>query len=198
MATQKVLYKYGTQLLFADVTDFPNSGAGPPQTAANDLIISGATKVQMNLSVLADTNAWQSAKTATLADTGSSWPLGWIFGASMEGAATPTLGATYDFFWNASPNPTAGTGNSGGCSGTDLAYTAGGTSQLIPLGSLFCLANVFNISSDIRPGQSLIQLPHLYGSLVIVNNSGVAMESTVPDNIHFTLTPLIPDIQASA
>jgi hypothetical protein len=33
---------------------------------------------------------------------------------------------------------------------------------------------------------------------VIDNNSGVAMVDTDADNIHFTLTPIIPDVQAAA
>ena len=193
MATQKVLYKYGQQLLFANHGgDF---GSGP--ATAPSLIIGSPTDVEMNLSVLANTAMWQSAKTGSLADTGSSWPLGWIFGACMESDA-PTAGFTFDFFWNASANATAASGNSGGCSGSDATYTAAGTSQLIPLGSLFLRAVTINVASDVRPGQSLIQLPHLYGSLVIVNNSGQNMVDTTADNIHFTLTPLIPDIQAAA
>jgi len=191
MATNSVLQKYGTQLLFADhATDF---GAAPA-TAAHSLIIGTPTDVQMNLSVLANAAMWQSAKTATLADTGTAWPIEWVFGACMEGAATPTAGGTYDFYWNASPSATAGTGNSGGCSGTDLAYTAGGLDQLIFIGSLVCVANVINISSNV----GTVVLPHLYGSLVIDNNSGVAMVDTTADNIHFTLTPIIPDVQAAA
>ena len=191
MATNKVLQKYGTQLLFADhATDF---GAAPA-TTAHSLIVGAPTDVQMNLSVLADTALWQSKKTATLVDTGSSWPIEWIFGACMEGAATPTAGATYNFYWNASPSATDATGNSGGCSGTDLAYTAAGLNQLISIGSLVCVANVINIDSDV----GRIWIPHLYGSLVIENQSGVGMVDTVADNIHFTLTPIIQDIQAAA
>jgi len=191
MTTNKVLQKYGTQLLFADhATDF---GAAPA-TAANSLIIGSPTDVQMNLSVLANAAMWQSDKTATLADTGTAWPIEWVFGACMEGAATPAAGTTYDFYWNASPSATAGNGNSGGCSGADGAYTAAGTAQLIFIGSLVCVANVINIDADI----GRIWLPHLYGSLVIDNNSGVAMVDTTADQIHFTMTPIIPDVQAAA
>lgn len=193
MTTNTVLQQYGTQLLFADhATDF---GAAPA-TAANSLIIGTPTDVQMNLSVLADTAMWQSAKTAILAHNvgvNNDWPIEWVFGACMEAAATPAAGVTFDFFWNASPSATVGTGNSGGCSGVDATYTAAGTDQLIPLGSLVCRNNVINIDSAI----SIVTLPHLYGSLVIQNKSGVGMVDTVADEIHFTLTPLIPTIQAA-
>jgi hypothetical protein len=53
---------------------------------------------------------------------------------------------------------------------------------------------VINIDADI----GRIWLPHLYGSLVIDNNSGVAMVDTTADQIHFTMTPIIPDVQAAA
>lgn len=192
MATQTVLQKYGTQLLFADhATDF---GAGPA-TAANSLIIGSPTDVQMNLSVIANGAAWQSAKTATLADTGAAWPMEWVLGACMESTATPAAGVTFDFYWNASPSATAGIGNSGGASGADEAYTAVGEKQLIRIGSLVAVNNVINISANI----GTIWLPHLYGSLVMYNNSGVAMVADADaDEIHCTLTPIIPDVQAAA
>ena len=192
MATQELLQVYGTQLLFADhATDF---GAAPA-TAANSLIIGSPTDVQMNMSIIAEAAAWQSAKTATLAKTGSAWPIEWVLGACMEGTATPDAGATYDFYWNASPSATAGIGNSGGCSGADAAYTAAGENQLIYIGSLVCVANVINISANV----GTIWLPHLYGSLVMYNNSGAAMVADGDaDEIHCTLTPIIPDAQAAA
>ena len=112
----------------------------------------------------------------------------------MEAAATPAAGATFDFYWNASPSATAGTGNSGGCSGTDAAYTAAGLAQLIPIGSLVCRANVINIDANV----GRLRMPYLYGSLVIVNSTAVGMVDTTADQIHFTLTPLIPDLQAAA
>lgn len=193
MATNKVLQVYGTQLLFADhATDF---GAGPA-TAANSLIVGTPTNVQMNMSVAAEAAGWQSAKTATLEDLEGAWPMEWTLGACMEGTATPTSGATYDFYWNASPSATAGTGNSGGASGTDLGYSVtGGYKQLIHIGSLVCVANVLNIDANI----GTLWLPHLYGSLVMQNNSGAAMVADADaDEIHAVLTPIIPDGQAAA
>lgn len=194
MATTKLLGVYGTQLLFADhATDF---GAAPA-TAANSLIIGTPTDVQMNFSVIADAAAWESAKTASLAHTGSAFPMEWVLGACMEGTATPSDGLTYDFHWNPSPNSTAGTGNSGGASGTDAAITITGSvlDQLIFIGSMTCRANVINIDANI----GRLRLPYLYGSLVMANRSGVAMVADADaDECHAVLTPVIPDIQAAA
>ncbi len=112
----------------------------------------------------------------------------------MESTATPTAGFTFDFYWNASPSATAGNANAGGCSGLDATYTAAGHAQLIYIGSLVCVANVINIDTNI----GTLWLPHLYGSLVMQNNSGVAMVAdNDADQIHAVLTPIIPDVQAA-
>ena len=192
MATQEVLQLYGGQLLFADHgTDF---GAAPA-TAGNSLIIGAPTDVQMNLSVVADAAMWQSAKTASLARTGSAWPIAWKLGACLEHTATPAAGTTCDFYWNSSPSVTDGTGNSGGCSGTDLAYTAAGLAQLIHIGTMTLRNTVVNIDNDV----GRFWMPDLYGSLVFVNNSGVAMVADGDaDEIHITLTPYVEDLQAAA
>ncbi len=192
MATNEVLQVYGTQLLFADHgTDF---GAAPA-TAANSLIIGSPTDVQMNMSVIAAAAAWQSAKTASLAQTGSAWPDYWTLGACMESTATPAAGGTFDFYWNASPNSTAATGNSGGASGADASYAVAGLPQLIFIGSMIAQNNVLNIDGNI----GRLYMPYLYGSLIMVNSTSVAMVADGDaDEIHAVLTPNIPDIQAAA
>ncbi len=192
MATQEVLQVYGTQLLFADHgTDF---GAAPV-TAANSLVIGAPTDVQMNLSVVADAALWQSAKTASLAKVASAWPIRWRLGACLEHTATPAAGTTCTFWWNSSPASAAATGNSGGCSGSDAAYTAAGTAQLIFIGTMTLRNQVINIDGNV----GTIWLPDLYGSLVFQNDSGVAMVADGDaDEIHVTLTPIIDDIQAAA
>lgn len=196
MATNKILRVTGTPVLFADhATDFAYPATDP--LAANNIILGTPTptEVQMNFSVIADAAAWQSAKTGSLVDTGSAWPEEWVLGACMEGTATPTAGKTYDFYWNPSANATAGNGNSGGCSGTDAAYTAAAQSQLIYIGSMICRANVINIDANI----GTLRLSELYGSLVMFNNSGVAMVADADaDQCYAVLTPKIPDIQAAA
>lgn len=196
MATQEMLVKTGTQLLFADhTTDFDNPATDP--TAANNIIIASPSpvEVQMNLSVIAAADAWQSAKTATLARTGSAFVDEWVLGACMESTATPTAGGTFDFYWNPSPNSTAGDGNSGGASGTDLTYAIAGITQLIFIGSLVVRNNIININADI----GILRIPHLYGSMIVVNNTDVAMVADADaDNCYITLTELIPDSQAAA
>ena len=194
MTTQAVLQKYGTQLLFRDATDFPNSGAGPPTTAANNLIIGTPTEVQIDLTDVAAAAGRQSAKTATLAHTGVAWPIEWVLGACIEHVATPAAGETVEFWWNASPSATAATGNSGLASGVDEAYAVAGKTQLIHIGTMTLRAAVINIDAQI----GTIWLPHLYGSLIVINASPTKAMHSVMDETHITLTPIIDDIQAAA
>ena len=191
MATTNLLQVYGTQLLFADhATDF---GAAPA-TVAHSLIIGAPTDVQMNLSTIAAAAGWESAKTATLADVGSAFPIEWVLGACMESTATPAAGGTFDFFWNPSPSATAGTGTSGGATGVDASYAVAGKAQLSYIGSMVVRANVINISADI----GRLTLPYLYGSLVVINSTSVAMQADDDaDNSHIVLTPVIPQSQAA-
>ncbi|HUT92497.1 MAG TPA: hypothetical protein VMY37_23590 [Thermoguttaceae bacterium] len=193
MTTQAVLQKYGTQLMFADhATDFAGQA---PATAANSYIVGSPTSVQMNFSIIAAAAAWESAKTATLAHTGSAWPMEWVLGAVMESTATPAAGGTFDFYWNASPSATAGTGNSGEASGLDSAIAITHLLALIPIGSMTVRANVINKDSNI----GTLWLPHLYGSLIMVNNTSVAMVADADaDECFAVLTPIIPDVQAAA
>jgi hypothetical protein len=194
MATNKILQEYGTQLIFADhATDFVYPATDP--LAANNITLSTNTEVQMNMSVIANGAYWQSAKTATLVDTGTAWPIEWTFGACFEHAATPAAGTNMTLWWNPSPNSTAANGNSGGCSGSDAAYTAAGTNQLMLIGTMILRNNVTNINANI----GTIVMPYIYGSLVVQNNSGVAMVADGDaDNIYVVATPRITHIQAAA
>ncbi len=193
MATQEVLQDYGTQLMFADhATDFAGQA---PATPGNTFIVGSPTSVQMNFSVIAAAAAWESAKTATLARTGTAWPRKWVLGAVMESTATPAAGGTFDFYWNPSPSPTPGTGNSGEASGLDSAIAITHLEALIPIGFLTVRNNVINKDSDI----GVLWLPYLYGSLIMVNNTSVAMVADGDaDECFATLTPVIDDLQAAA
>ncbi len=195
MATQEVLQVNGTQLLFRDVTDFPNAGAGPPATANNDIRITppAPTQVQIDLTGVAATAARQSNKTA---DLGAAWPGWWLLGAVIENETAPAAGGTVDFWWAGSPNAAAGTGNPGGATGADGVYAVAGLPQLMFLGSLVVQNLVLNINTAIRK----FWMPYRYGSLIVVNNTSTAFRSTAVamDETHITLTPVIPDIQAEA
>jgi len=195
MATNDVKVKYGTSFIFADVTDFPSSGVGPPTTGANDIRIgttSGATLVQMDLTSLA---ASGGARESSKLDLGST-TLGqqYELNVCLEHAATPTEGDVVSFYWAASPNSTAASGNPGGLTGVDATFsdTSGILSQFTYIGSMLLRANVINIGFVER-----FRVPYQYGMLVYVNQSAAAMH-TVMDETHLIMTELIDEIQAAA
>ena len=184
MANEQYI-KYGTQLLFADhATDF---GAAPT-TAANSLIIGTPTDVQIDMTSLAASGGGrQSAKSGDLGDT----TRGTYFrvDACLEFAVAPSDGDFVDFYWSGSPSSTAGTGNGGGVSGSDAAYTEtdGTLGELTRIGSLVCRNNVICI------GYVGILVPeHRYGTLVVINNADQALAGAGSmDETHITLTPIV-------
>ncbi len=178
--------KYGTQLLFADhATDF---GAAPA-TAANSIIIGTPTDVQIDLTNLAASGGGrQSAKSGDLGDSTRGTKM--RVDACLEFEAAPTDGDNVDFYWAGSPSATAGTGNGGGVSGSDSAYTEtdGTLRQLTYIGSLVCRNNVICIG---YVGEFVPE--HRYGTLVVINNADQALRSTATamDETHITVTPII-------
>lgn len=192
MATNDILRKDGTQLLFADhATDF---GAAPA-TAANSLIIGTPTDVQIDLTgVAASGGARASTKSG---DLGASHARAYSVMACVEFETAPTDGGFVYFYWAPSPSATAATGNPGGVTGTDAAFTdtTGNLAQLQRIGALACRNNVINI------GKVGIFTPlHRYGSLVVVNEADQALRSTATamDETHIVMTPIVPEIQAAA
>lgn len=184
----EVLLKQGVQWLFADhATDF---GAAPA-TAANSLIIGAPTDVQLDLTGVA---ASGGARESSKADLTTPWASQWVVHACLEFETAPTDGGVVYFYWGASPNSTAATGNPGGLTGTDAAFTDtdGNLGQFQRIGSLTVRNNVINI------GKVGIFTPHFeYGMLVVVNQADQALRSTATamDETHITMTELITEVQ---
>ncbi|MGI9297086.1 MAG: hypothetical protein ACR2QC_04210 [Gammaproteobacteria bacterium] len=184
----EVLVKHGAQLLFADhATDFGSA----PATAANSLIIGTPTNVQIDLTgVAASGGARQAAK----ADLTTPRALRWSVSACLEFETAPADGGEVGFFWASSPSSTAGTGNPGGTTGSDAAFTDtdGNLGQMQYIGSLYVRNNVINI------GFVGIFVPQFqYGNLVIVNRASTALRSTATamDETHIVMNELIDEIQ---
>ena len=117
--------------------------------------------------------------------------------ACIEFETAPTDGGMVQFFWAPSPSATAATGNPGGITGTDAAFTetVGNMGQLQRVGLFKVRNNVINI------GYVGVFSPlYRYGSLLVVNNASTAFRSsaTAADESHIVMTPIIPDIQAAA
>lgn len=191
MANEYLVKEVGAsiiQLLFRDATDFPNSGGGPPTTAANDLRIGAPTEVQIDLtSVAASGGARESDKV----DLGAVRAPAYSFSMCAENVAAVSDADAMYLYWNPSPNATAATGNMGGCTGSDAAYTdtIGSLSQLQFIGPLGLQAAAVN-----KGYVGTINPKHRYGSLVLVNQADQAMH-TVMDEMHIVMTPVVPELQ---
>ena len=148
--------------------------------------------MQIDLTSVAAAAARQSDKTS---DLGAAWEQEWVLGACIESTSAPTAGGTIEFWWNGSPNSTAGTGNSGAASGADAVFAVAGLPQLEFIGAMTVRNNVINIDAAI----GVLRSKHRYGSLIIVNKTDVAFAGAgVMDETHITLTPIVLDIQAAA
>lgn len=111
--------------------------------------------------------------------------------ATSDLAATPTAGNTIDFYISWSDSGTAGTGNTGGASGTDAPYT-GIASNLAA-----SLKLLDYIGSQIVTADVAAQVAHVgtfrpkarYGCLIMVNNSGAAFVANTT-NSQYVFRPL--------
>jgi hypothetical protein len=177
----EVLVKAGTQLVWADATDFDN------YPYADDY--------QLDLTGLTNGAARQGAQ----GDLGETRARQWSVTLNVEINVAPVSATTVDVYWAPSADSVPASGNPGGITGSDAAYTgtAGDSlddslKQLDFLGSLICTA-------DIHPAEqhqlvSVYRPPTRYGSPVVYNKSGQAM---VPDAFHayILFQPIVDEIQ---
>ncbi len=177
MATE-VLIKNGTPIVWANSGEYGDS----PYTRTH----------QIDLGGLANNAMRQGAK----ADFGATRARDWAIFLGIElDVDLSAAGAVYLYF-SSSPSATAGTGNKGGASGVDEAYTDGVNSpkeNLDPVGTLHLPATCDDdILYSARIG---IYTPvERYASPVLLNASGQAFEATA-DLIYIAAIPIIDEIQ---
>lgn len=180
MATE-VLVKSGTPVVFADATDYSPTNSGYTRTA------------QIDLTSIANGAARQSEKV----DLGATRAAGFAVRVGIELDVAPTAGNQIEFYWSASISGTAGTGNDGGASGADAAYQAGSEDewkrQLLLLGVLVCTADAAPVV-QLATINAYFQPPTRYGSVVVVNKSGQALEGDAVE-MFVALTPVVDEIQ---
>lgn len=175
----------GTPIVLADTTDH-----GP---ATNNNL--GTRTDQLALASVADDAARQSAQV----DFGANRAPLWNLAAAIEIAATPTAGASIEFWLAPSNSGTAAVGNPGGVTGTDSAYAGYSSNlddslkQLMLIGVMTTTAQATgNVQIDMNIG--VFTPPERYGTIVVVNRSGAAFHS---DDVEMTvvLTPLEHQLQ---
>jgi len=187
----EILQKQGTAVSFGVSGSFNPADDGTnwvPDLTTIDYAITCAS--------LANGAGRQSAK----ADLGATRARRYsLFAAVDFTGETPTVGATFDFYWAPSGNATAGNGNVAGNSGADAACPDGALGsitlaeflkQCIYIGSLIVHdgASVQNgYVGDLYP-------PTRYGQLIVVDNAGDALENDDVEN-HFVLVPTVDEAQ---
>ena len=145
-----------------------------------DVTGTASLEKQITLATLASAAARQGVKAdmATIATTHLANRFAVLL--RLEWDVAPADGTSADLYWSPSPNSTAGTLNSGAASGADAAYTgsAGSTIaetvlQLQFIGSLQCTNDAATV---VQQAVFITTLPMRYGSPVLVNNGGQALE----------------------
>lgn len=181
-------FKSDAQWLFADHSgDF---GAAPA-TAANSLIDGTPTDVQLDLTGLADSGG---ARHSAKFDLGATRAQMFAVMACLEFETAPADGGVVEFYWAPSPIATAATGNPGGVTGSDAAFTDtdGNLGQLQRIGGMTVANTVINI------GRVGLFVPLMrYGSLLVVNQASTAFRSTATamDETHIVMHELHPELQ---
>ncbi len=176
----EVLIKNGTQIVWADTTDF---GGSP--VARTD---------QIDLTSLADGAAREGEKV----DLGATRAARYSVTLRIELDVAATSGEPVDLYFGQSPHGTAATANPGGLSGSDAAYTgtagdsiADSIKQLTWVGTLPCTADADTV---IQQATWVFCPSERYLIPVVFNNAGQAFEGDAVE-MSIILTPLVDEIQ---
>lgn len=180
------------QIVFADhATDFN-------PTAANDLRKTTDGTQETDVQFIFESVVNNAYRQSTKVDLGATRAPAYKVRAALEFAATPTAGNTVEFYWAPSHSATAGTGNAGGVSGADSAYTGYSSNGDASVKQLM-LIGVMTVTAQATATVQIAEVgwfvpPDRYGSLVVKNASGATMHSdSVEMNIVFD--PVYEEIQ---
>lgn len=183
MSTE-ILTKYGTPIVWANLTDYSSAISGLVRTH------------QIDLTSLADAAARQGEK----ADLGAVRARKYAVLVAIEFDVAPVSGEAVEIYWAASPSATAGNANPGGTSGADAAYTgtpgdslADSVLQLRWLGNLVCTLDAATVVQYMVLSDLESDIPR-YGMPVIKNEGGQAFEGDAVE-MYFALIPLIDESQ---
>lgn len=183
----EVLVKMGTPICWADATDYSATNSGIARTH------------QIDLTSLADGAARQGAK----ADLGATRAAAYAVKVCIEFNAAPKAGNKVEFYWSSSYSGTAGTGNDGGAAttGADAAWAPGGGAEadIDEFKRQLILIGVLPLTADAAPQVATINPafcpPTQYGSLIVKNDSGVAMVADAVE-MYCAFIPNVDEIQS--
>lgn len=148
----------------------------------------------MTMASIANDAARQGAK----GDLGTPRAARWAMRVAINMDVAPTAGLVVEFWWSSSPSATAGTDNTGACSGTDAAYTgsAGGSVDETKLQLDFVGSLVLTPDADgVVQRQQFVFFPtQQYGMPVLVNKGGQALEGD-DDSHEIVIYPIVDEAQ---
>lgn len=193
----EILQKVGPQILFGDHAGDYVGGTTNNKLDVGAIAAGGDQIPQISCASLAAGAGRQSAKVNLGATRAESYSVM----MSLEMEDDPATGKTVDLYWSPSPSPTAAIANAGGCSGADAAYSGYAASTLAEGldGLVFIGSMNLAVMNDLDgvPQLEMIGVfspPDRYGSLVVVNGSGVALHA---NDVEFgvSLQPIVREIQ---
>lgn len=172
------------------------AGSLSPAAAGTNLSVGTPTDVALTQSALASGAGRQSDKV----DLGETRPaLYAVLAAADFTGETPTIGGTMDYYWMPSTSGTQANGNVAGNSGADGAAPAGALGSILLaelikqcqyIGSL-----VVHDGGSVQNGFVGVFSPVTrYGQLLVVNNSGDALEADDVEN-HVVFNPIVDEVQ---
>lgn len=184
----EVLVKEGTHIGLGVSGSFSPADAGTQWVSSIGVVLT--------LSALADGAGRQSDKM----DLGATRARRYALLAAVDFTGeTPTSGEILHYYWLPSTSTTQGTGNVAGNSGADAA-APGGALGSITLAE-FALQGIF-IGSFVNHDGAVVQNgpvgvfepPTRYGQLLVINDSGDALEADDVEN-HHALIPIVDEVQ---
>ena len=187
----EVLQKEGTSFVFA------NSTYSPGASAVNNLGVWAAAS-DIELASLGAEAARQSIKK----DLGATRARQYAVTACIEMASDPSAGDSVEFYWGPSKESTAGMGNPGNLTGTDLAYTGytastlgEGLDKLVHIGFLpLSLMNTADNEFDMG-FVGILRPTHRYGCLVVFNGAGADAFHSDSVEMAVQFMPIVDEVQ---
>jgi len=115
----------------------------------------------------------------------------------IKTGTAPTAGKTYNLYWCPSVESTVGSGNPGGCNGTDSSYKGYASSTIAASVQQLEFVGALVIANELNTRQNqhfVLAPPARYGMPVVVNNTDQTSNAETVDH-QVRLTPLIDESQ---
>ena len=142
--------------------------------------------------------AASAARQGAKGDLGATRAARWSVLVENNMDAAPSAGKVLEYWWSSSPSAVAATQNTGGCSGTDAAYTGSAAGSVDETKVQMQLIGNMPLTPDADGTVQTMEFVFFplqrYGMPVLVNKSNQALEGD-DDSHQITFTPIIDEAQ---